>query len=271
MKAGSISRTPIRWSSTRSKCSASPRLYQLRGRIGRAKQRAYAYLTYGHDKKRPEAAEQRLHAIEQLDSLGAGFQLASHDLDISRSGQPAGRGTVRPYPRDRRGALPTDAGRSASPLRARASRKWRSSDYWAPPSTSVWRSLFPEGEGIPDLNLRLSIYRRIAAAQTENEIEGFAAELIRPFRPAAEETSKTCSISSKSSSLCRKAGVERVDEGRRGAVFRSISSCKIDIQKLVKYIQGQTGTAKNTPRRPDTRLRARGTDLPVRKEVFARS
>ena len=57
-------------------------LYQLRGRIGRAKQRAYAYLTFAPNKKLTKPAEQRLHAIEQLDSLGAGFQLASHDLDI---------------------------------------------------------------------------------------------------------------------------------------------------------------------------------------------
>ncbi|HCH95722.1 MAG TPA: transcription-repair coupling factor, partial [Erythrobacter sp.] len=65
-------------------------LYQLRGRVGRAKLRAYAYLTYAKDTQLSEVAEKRLKVLGDLDSLGAGFQLASHDLDIRGAGNLLG-------------------------------------------------------------------------------------------------------------------------------------------------------------------------------------
>src|SRR5205085_2201913 len=65
-------------------------LYQLRGRVGRAKTRAYAYLTTPPDKPITEGAEKRLKVLQSLDSLGAGFQLASHDLDIRGGGNLLG-------------------------------------------------------------------------------------------------------------------------------------------------------------------------------------
>ncbi|MFX8672375.1 hypothetical protein ABTM23_19085, partial [Acinetobacter baumannii] len=65
-------------------------LYQLRGRIGRSKQRAYAYLTVPAKKKLSPAAEKRLKVLQALDTLGAGFTLASHDLDLRGAGNLLG-------------------------------------------------------------------------------------------------------------------------------------------------------------------------------------
>ena len=99
-------------------------LYQLRGRVGRAKARAYAYLTTPLETSRsPPAAEKRLKVLQSLDSLGAGFQLASHDLDISWRGELAGRRAVRPYQGDRRRALPADVGRRRSRAEGYAAKR----------------------------------------------------------------------------------------------------------------------------------------------------
>ncbi len=102
-------------------------LYQLRGRVGRAKSRAYAYMTTPAEKQITLSAERRLKVLQSLDSLGAGFQLASHDLGHPWRRQSAGRGAVRPHPRDRGGTLPADAGgrgqRAEDPRRRRGARQ----------------------------------------------------------------------------------------------------------------------------------------------------
>ncbi len=90
-------------------------LYQLRGRIGRSKQRAYAYLTTPPEKKLTDTATRRLEVLQSLDQLGAGFSVASHDMDIRGAGNLAGRGTVRPCPRSRHRTLSGDAGRGGRP------------------------------------------------------------------------------------------------------------------------------------------------------------
>ena len=96
-------------------------LYQLRGRIGRSKQRAYAYFTYDPRKPLSATQQQRLHVIGTLDSLGAGFSLASHDMDIRGAGNLLGRRAVRPHPRSGRRALPANAsGRSVGRPQRRA-------------------------------------------------------------------------------------------------------------------------------------------------------
>jgi len=234
----------------------------LRGRIGRAKQRAYAYLTYGHDKKLTKAAEQRLHAIEQLDSLGAGFQLASHDLDIRGAGNLLGEeqsGHIREIGVELYQQMLEEAVAAA-----RQGLKEMSAEeqHWAPQISLGMAVVIPEGY-IPDLNLRLSIYRRIAALQDRNEIEGFAAELIDRFGPLPKDVENLLDLV-EIKQLCRQAGVERVDAGPKGAVLSFHPACKIDIKKLVAYIQKQTGTAKIRPEDQKLVFMRPWDDLPVR-------
>ena len=136
-------------------------LYQLRGRIGRSKVRGYAYLTYAPKTVLSATATQRLHVIETLDSLGAGFQLASHEWI---SGAPA-ICWVRSNPAISR--------KSASSFTSTCWRKrWRrrgvapapcprSEDQWTPSINLGMPVLIPEAY-IADLNVRLGLYRRIS-------------------------------------------------------------------------------------------------------------
>ncbi len=219
-------------------------LYQLRGRIGRSKQRAYAYLTFDAQKKLTKAAEQRLHAIEQLDTLGAGFQLASHDLDIRGAGNLLGEeqsGHIREIGVELYQQMLEEAVAAA-----RSGAKVENiSEHWAPTINMGMPVLIPENY-IADLNLRLSIYRRIADLADRNEIEGFAAELIDRFGPLPKDVENLLDLV-EIKQLCRHAGVGRIDAGPKGAVVSFHASSSIDIQKLVKYISAQTGTVKLRP------------------------
>lgn len=222
-------------------------LYQMRGRIGRSKQRAYAYLTFEPGKKLTKAAEQRLQAIEQLDTLGAGFQLASHDLDIRGAGNLLGEEQsghikeigVELYQQMLEEAVA--AARSGAKLTAEEAFE----DHWSPQINLGMPVLIPEGY-IPDLNLRLSIYRRAAQLSSREEIEAFAAELIDRFGPLPQDVENLLDLM-EIKQLCRRAGVERIEAGPKGAVLALHPSSKIDLQKLVGYIQKQTGTAKIRP------------------------
>jgi transcription-repair coupling factor (superfamily II helicase) len=239
-------------------------LYQLRGRIGRSKQRAYAYLTFAHDKVLTKAAEQRLHAIEQLDTLGAGFQLASHDLDIRGAGNLLGEeqsGHIREIGVELYQQMLEEAVANA---RAGGLKKGDDvfEEHWSPQINLGMPVLIPEGY-IQDLNLRLAIYRRAASLVDRTEIEAFAAELIDRFGPLPKDVENLLDIV-EIKQLCRLAGIDKIDAGPKGAVLSLHPSSKIDVQKLVAYIQKQTGTAKIRPDDQKMVFMRSWDDLPVR-------
>src|SRR6266481_3836499 len=191
-------------------------LYQLRGRIGRAKIRAYAYLTLPEKKKLTATAQRRLEVMQTLDNLGAGFQLASHDLDIRGAGNLLGdeqSGHIREVGielyqsmlEDAVAAARTEGGDGAAP------------EEWSPQITIGTPVLIPEGY-VADLGVRLGLYRRIAALADRREIEGFAAELIDRFGPLPCEVENLLEIIA-IKRACREAGVERVEAGPKGAVI----------------------------------------------------
>jgi transcription-repair coupling factor (superfamily II helicase) len=236
-------------------------LYQMRGRIGRAKQRAYAYLTFDPAKKLTKGAEQRLHAIEQLDSLGAGFQLASHDLDIRGAGNLLGEeqsGHIREIGVELYQQMLEEAVAAARD----GVREMTAQDHWSPQINLGMPVVIPENY-IRDLNLRLSIYRRIAGLADRQEIDAFAAELIDRFGPLPKDVENLLDLV-EIKQLCRVAGVERVDAGPKGAVLSFHPSSKVDLMKLVQYIQKQTGTAKIRPEDQKLVFMRAWDDLPVR-------
>ncbi len=227
----------------RSEMFGLAQLYQLRGRIGRSKQRAYAYLTFEPQKKLTKGAEQRLHAIEQLDMLGAGFQLASHDLDIRGAGNLLGdeqSGHIREIGVELYQQMLEEAVAAA-----REGGKQAAAEHWSPHINLGMPVLIPE-EYIPDLNLRLSIYRRIAALEDKAEIDGYAAELIDRFGPLPDDVENLLKIV-EIKQLCRRAGVEKMDAGPKGAVVTFHASTKISPVKLVQYIAKQPGNVKLRP------------------------
>jgi transcription-repair coupling factor (superfamily II helicase) len=222
-------------------------LYQLRGRIGRGKTRAYAYLTVPPGRALNEAASKRLEVMQTLDTLGAGFQLASHDLDIRGAGNLLGEeqsGHIREVGIELYQQLLEEAVASA---RGRAQEAERAE--WSPTINLGIPVLIPE-EYVADLSVRMGLYRRLGGLTTQAEVDSFAAELVDRFGktpPEAEFLLKTISLKL----LCRQASVEKIDAGEKAVVFSFHDNTFPAPERLIGWIQ------KNAPLvklRPDHRV-----------------
>jgi transcription-repair coupling factor (superfamily II helicase) len=192
-------------------------LYQLRGRVGRAKARAYAYMTTPAEKQITLSAERRLKVLQSLDSLGAGFQLASHDLDIRGGGNLLGEeqsGHIREIGVELYQQMLEDA---VNDLKAAVGAEGHDSDRgWSPQINTGAAVLIPE-EYVPDLNVRLSLYRRLSDAEKAQDREALAAELIDRFGPLPPEAGQLLKVVA-IKGLCREANVAKIDVGPKGAV-----------------------------------------------------
>jgi transcription-repair coupling factor (superfamily II helicase) len=192
-------------------------LYQLRGRVGRAKARAYAYLTTPSEKPITLSAEKRLKVLQSLDSLGAGFQLASHDLDIRGGGNLLGEeqsGHIREIGVELYQQMLEDA---VNELKARAGTEGEVLDRgWSPQINTGAAVLIPE-DYVPDLNVRLALYRRLSEAEKAQDREALAAELIDRFGPLPDEAGQLLKVVA-IKGLCREANVAKIDVGPKGAV-----------------------------------------------------
>jgi transcription-repair coupling factor (superfamily II helicase) len=219
-------------------------LYQLRGRIGRAKQRAYAYLTTPADRKLTETAERRLHVLQSLDQLGAGFSVASHDLDIRGAGNLLGEeqsGHVREVGIELYQEMLEEA---VAQLRAGGGDA-EIADQWSPQIAIGTAVLIPEAY-VPDLNVRMALYRRLAGIETREEIERFAAELIDRFGPLPEEVRHLFDVVA-IKQLCRIALVEKIEAGPKGGTISFRGNQFPNPAALVRLIHQHQGTMKVRP------------------------
>ncbi|HZB93150.1 MAG TPA: transcription-repair coupling factor [Stellaceae bacterium] len=224
-------------------------LYQLRGRIGRGKLRAYAYLTLPEGKSLTPTAQRRLEVMQTLDQLGAGFTLASHDLDIRGAGNLLGSeqsGHIREVGVELYQHLLEEA---IAASRSGAAELGEAKEEWTPQITIGTSVLIPESY-VADLNVRLGLYRRIAALVDRREIDAFAAELIDRFGPLPHEVDNLLEIIA-IKRLCRDAGIEKVEAGPKGALLAFHHDRFANPAGLVDFLQRQVGTAKL---RPDQRL-----------------
>ncbi|HYG86551.1 MAG TPA: transcription-repair coupling factor [Azospirillum sp.] len=224
-------------------------LYQIRGRVGRSKLRGYAYLTYAPNKPLSGTSQQRLHVIETLDSLGAGFQLASHDMDIRGAGNLLGEeqsGHVKEVGVELYQHMLEEAVANA---RAGIGQDQPAAEEWTPTINLGTPVLIPE-EYVSDLTVRLSLYRRISELVDRPEIEAFAAELIDRFGKLPSEVENLLDVVT-IKQLCRQAGIERVDAGPKGAVLTFRNNMFARPDKLIGYIAGRGGLMKL---RPDHKL-----------------
>jgi len=190
-------------------------LYQLRGRIGRSKQRAYAYLTTPADRKLTETAERRLQVLQSLDQLGAGFSIASHDLDIRGAGNLLGdeqSGHVREVGIELYQEMLEEA---VSQMRSGGEAEL--GEQWSPQINIGTSVLIPESY-VPDLDVRMALYRRLAEIENRADIDRFAAELIDRFGRLPDEVEHLLEIVA-IKGLCRVASVEKVDAGPKGAML----------------------------------------------------
>ncbi|MCB2054781.1 MAG: transcription-repair coupling factor [Geminicoccaceae bacterium] len=224
-------------------------LYQLRGRVGRSKTRGYAYFTVPTNKVLQEAAEKRLQVIQSLEGLGAGFQLASHDLDIRGAGNLLGdeqSGQIREVGFELYNHMLEEA---VAALKSRAAGEAEGDRDWTPQITVDAAALMPETY-IADLELRLTMYRRLAGLENEEEIEAFAAELIDRFGPLPEETEHLLQIVA-IKQLCRSANVQKLDVGPKGVVLGFHNNTFPRPERLVQHIGASKGRMRV---RPDHRV-----------------
>ncbi len=221
-------------------------LYQLRGRIGRSKLRAYAYLTVPPGKTLTKNAEKRLKVLQSLDELGAGFTLASHDLDIRGAGNLLGEeqsGHIREVGVELYQHLLEEA-----VARARSDQsggEFEIPDEWSAAVNLGTAVLIPENY-VSDLGIRLGLYRRIAQLRTPQEIDSLAGEMIDRFGSLPAEVESLLKIVS-IKQLCRDAGVSKLDAGPRGATVTFHNASFSNPMGLVEFLSKQSGTAKLRP------------------------
>ncbi len=226
-------------------------LYQLRGRVGRSKTRAYAYLTTPANRTMTDTAEKRLHILSNLDTLGAGFQLASHDLDIRGAGNLLGdeqSGHIKEVGFELYQSMLEDAimdAKAGGLAEAEAQRR----ENFSPQITVDAPILIPE-QYVPDLDLRMGLYRRMNEIEDRDGIEGFAAELIDRFGPLPEATSNLLSVIETKLNL-KTACVAKLDVGPKGALVTFHNDNFPDLPGLIAYVQRLKDTAKL---RPDSKL-----------------
>ncbi len=218
-------------------------LYQIRGRIGRSKVRAYAYLTFAPTVKLNAQAQKRLEVIETLDTLGSGFQLASHDMDIRGAGNLLGEeqsGHIREVGVELYQQMLEEAVAAA---RAGVDfDDYNADGKWSPTINMGTSVLIPE-HYVEDLGVRMSLYRRLVDLENEGDIESFAAELIDRFGKIPDEVENLMDIV-RIKQLCRIAHVEKVEAGPKGAVVSFRQDTPPNIPALMKWIQEARGTVK---------------------------
>jgi transcription-repair coupling factor (superfamily II helicase) len=222
-------------------------LYQLRGRVGRSKVRAYAYFTIPAEARLTPAAEKRLKVLQSLDTLGAGFMLASYDLDIRGAGNLLGEeqsGHIREVGFELYQSMLEEAVASL-----RGGEGALLEDQWSPRINLGTSVLIPE-EYVPDLQLRLGLYRRLSAVGTHDAIESFAAELIDRFGPLPEDVRHLLDIV-EIKGLCRQAGVEQIDAGPKGAIIAFRNKNFSNPEGLIEFIGKE---ARRVKLQPDHRL-----------------
>ncbi|MBW4329317.1 transcription-repair coupling factor [Stakelama sp. CBK3Z-3] len=223
-------------------------LYQLRGRVGRAKTRAYAYMTTPPERMMTDAAEKRLKVLSDLESLGAGFQLASHDLDIRGAGNLLGdeqSGHIKEVGYELYQSMLEDAILDAKSGGLRDEAK---KDF-SPQITVDAPILIPE-DYVPDLDLRMGLYRRLNEVEDRNGIEAFAAELIDRFGKLPEATENLLRLI-EAKLAAKKANIAKLDVGPKGALVTFFNDNFPSVEGLLAYVDRLEGTAKL---RPDMKL-----------------
>ncbi len=223
-------------------------LYQIRGRIGRSKVRAYAYLTHDPKKKLTPQGQKRLEVMETLDTLGAGFQLASHDMDIRGAGNLLGEeqsGHIREVGVELYQEMLEEAVAMAK-AGVDVDAEEAISERWSPNINIGTSVLIPETY-VEDLSVRMSLYRRLSDLESASEIEGFAAELIDRFGDIPPEVENLMDIMG-IKILCRQANIDHVEAGPKGAVIGFHKGAANDPLKVMQWIESKRGSIKIRPK-----------------------
>ena len=217
-------------------------LYQIRGRVGRSKTRAYAYLTTKPRQKLTDTAQKRLRVLGSIDTLGAGFTLASQDLDIRGAGNLLGEeqsGQMREVGYELYQQMLED---QIAAIKSGSAEGIIDDGQWAPQINLGVPVLIPE-DFVPDLDVRLGLYRRLSELTTKVELEGFAAEMIDRFGKLPKEVN-TLMLVVRIKAMCKRAGIAKLDAGPKGATIQFHNDKFASPKGLVEFVHAQDGMAK---------------------------
>lgn len=232
----------------RSEMFGLSQMYQLRGRVGRSKTRAYALFTIPPNKTLTVTADRRLKVLQSLDTLGAGFSLASHDMDIRGAGNLLGEeqsGHIREVGFE----LYQDMLEEAVAKLSADETEDMSEDQWSPQINLGVAVLIPENY-VEDLTLRLALYRRLSSLQSRDEVDDFGAELIDRFGKYPTEVDHLLKVIT-IKTLCKQAGVSSIDAGAKGCVVSFHNDQVANPVALIDFISERAGIARL---RPDHKL-----------------
>ena len=210
-------------------------LYQIRGRVGRSKVKAYAYLTYKEHKKLGKKALKRLEVLQSLDSLGAGFNLASYDLEIRGSGNLLGEeqsGQIKEVGIELYQNMLEE---TIDELKNTTQKN--KNNQWSPKISLPLSILIPE-DYISDLTIRMEIYKRLSSIILEEEIDEIAAELIDRFGSLPQEV-ETLIDTIGLKNLCKKTNIEKIDCGNNGFLISFKNNTFSNPVELIKYINNK--------------------------------
>ncbi|WP_336279301.1 transcription-repair coupling factor [Bartonella sp. CB175] len=217
-------------------------LYQLRGRVGRSKQRAYALFTFPSGKVLTSAADRRLKVLQSLDTLGAGFQLASHDMDIRGSGNFLGEkqsGHIKEVGFELYQKMLEEAVAELKDGEESEDKQWS-------PQISLGTTVMIPESFVPDLSLRMALYRRLTELDNLEQIDEFGAELVDRFGSLPLEVQHLLKVFY-IKTLCRKAHVEKLDAGPKGGVVQFRNNYFENSVALIQWVGKQGSMAKIRP------------------------
>ncbi len=220
-------------------------MYQLRGRIGRSKIRGYAYLTVPANKALNPNAEKRLKVLQSLDTLGAGFTLASHDLDLRGAGNLLGEeqsGHIREVGFELYQHMLEEA---IAALRDGGDADALEDGTWSPQINLGASVLIPESY-VADLDLRMALYRRLSDLETAQDIDAVGAEMIDRFGPLPQEVEMLLKIVA-IKALCRRANVSKLDAGPKGCTVTFRNGNFANPAVLIDFIAEESGHVKLRP------------------------
>lgn len=208
-------------------------LYQIRGRVGRGNAQAYAYLTYPPGLKLNQTAQKRLEILQSMDYLGAGFAIASHDMDLRGYGNIMGdeqSGHIKEVGVELYQQMLNEAVNNIklSEVEEQEDNAWS-------PALNIGISIQIPDEYIPDVALRLSLYRKIANLDSENDLETLAAEIIDRFGSLPAQAEYLFAIV-KLKQLAKKANIEKLDIGEKGALIAFRNKQPANVENVMNLV-----------------------------------
>jgi transcription-repair coupling factor (superfamily II helicase) len=215
-------------------------LYQVRGRVGRGKEQAYAYFTAPRDMRLSPIAQRRMEVMQSVDYLGAGFSIASHDMDIRGYGNLVGdeqSGHIKEVGIELYQQMLEEA-----VLGLKANQEQEISDKWSPVLNLGVAVQIPESY-IPDSSLRLTFYRRIASVVEDEELESLHLEMLDRFGELPESVLHLFEII-KLKQLAIHANIEKMDLGDKGLLLMFRNSKPVSFEKVIDLVTKNAGTVK---------------------------